>query len=37
MDCMPSCTSPSNPAQYKPMTYLDYMTWYTTIDRPSEA
>jgi len=30
MDCMPSCMSPSNPFQYEPMTYSDYMTWYTT-------
>lgn len=37
MDCMPSCTSPSRPPRYKPMTYLDYMTWYSTADRPGEA
>jgi isopenicillin N synthase-like dioxygenase len=29
MDCMPSCTSPGNPFQYEPMTYVDYMSWYT--------
>ena len=30
MDCMPSCTSAGNPFQYEPMTYADYMAWYTT-------
>jgi isopenicillin N synthase-like dioxygenase len=37
MDCMPSCTSPSNPRRYEPMTYMDYMTWYSTVDRPGGA
>jgi isopenicillin N synthase-like dioxygenase len=31
MDCMPSCTSPSNPPRYEPMTYADYMSWYSTV------
>ena len=30
MDCLPSCRSESNPFQYEPMTYADYMAWYTT-------
>ncbi|MBS0518419.1 MAG: isopenicillin N synthase family oxygenase [Proteobacteria bacterium] len=37
MDCMPSCTSSSKPPRYKPMTYVDYMAWYSTVDRPGEA
>jgi isopenicillin N synthase-like dioxygenase len=32
MDCLPSCTSPDNPFQYEPMTYNDYMSWYTSDD-----
>lgn len=30
MDCLPSCMSVDNPFQYEPMTYADYMAWYTT-------
>ncbi|CAN5922552.1 2-oxoglutarate and iron-dependent oxygenase domain-containing protein [soil metagenome] len=30
MDCLPSCRSAENPFQYEPMTYADYMAWYTT-------
>ena len=30
MDCIPTCTSPGNPFKYEPMTYAEYMSWYTT-------
>jgi isopenicillin N synthase-like dioxygenase len=30
MDCLPSCMSADNPFRYEPMTYADYMSWYTT-------
>ena len=26
--CLPTCQSPDNPAQYPPITYGDYMTWW---------
>ena len=35
MDCLPSCTSPDNPFQYEPMTYADYMGWYTSATTPA--
>ncbi len=30
MECLPSCASAENPPQYEPMTYAEYMAWYTT-------
>ena len=30
MDCLPTCLSEDNPFQYEPITYADYMSWYTT-------
>lgn len=30
MDCLPSCKSDDHPFQYEPITYADYMSWYTT-------
>ncbi|MFZ5782680.1 MAG: isopenicillin N synthase family dioxygenase [Pseudomonadota bacterium] len=30
MACLPSCTSADNPPRYEPMTYAEYMAWYTT-------
>lgn len=30
MDCLPTCKSDDNPFQYEPMTYAEYMAWYTT-------
>lgn len=30
MDCIPTCKSSDNPFRYEPMTYADYMSWYTT-------
>jgi len=32
MDCMPTCKSDDNPFRYEPMTYKDYMSWYTGDD-----
>ncbi len=37
MDCIPTCTSPDNPPRYEPMTYAEYMSWYTTVDAPRPA
>ena len=29
MECLPTCHSEDNPPKYEPMTYLEYMTWYS--------
>ncbi len=29
MACLPSCTGPDNPPKYEPITYMDYMLWFT--------
>ena len=29
MECLPSCTGPDNPPKYEPITYMDYMLWFT--------
>ncbi len=28
IECLPTCQGPDNPAQYPPITYGDYMTWW---------
>ncbi|WP_422001614.1 isopenicillin N synthase family dioxygenase [Reyranella sp.] len=30
MDCIPTCMSADKPFEYEPITYGDYMSWYTT-------
>ena len=29
MACLPSCTDADNPPRYPPVTYIDYMLWFT--------
>lgn len=29
MACIPTCMGPDNPPKYEPITYLDYMLWFT--------
>lgn len=29
MACIPTCQSPGNPARYEPITYTDYMKWFS--------
>jgi isopenicillin N synthase-like dioxygenase len=29
MACLPTCQDADNPARYEPITYLDYMLWFT--------
>ena len=29
MACLPTCQGPDNPARYAPITYLDYLLWFT--------
>jgi len=29
MVCLPSCCGPGNPPRYEPITYTDYMLWFT--------
>ncbi len=29
MACIPTCTGPDNPPKYEPITYVDYMLWFT--------
>jgi isopenicillin N synthase-like dioxygenase len=29
MRCLPTCQGPDNPPRYAPITYLDYMRWFT--------
>lgn len=32
MACLPTCQGPDNPPRYEPITYLEYMTGYTTAN-----
>jgi isopenicillin N synthase-like dioxygenase len=29
MACLPTCCGPDNPPRYEPITYMDYMLWFT--------
>ena len=29
MECLPTCSAADNPAKYEPITYMDYMLWFT--------
>ena len=29
MACIPTCAGPDNPPMYEPITYMDYMLWFT--------
>ncbi len=29
MECLPTCMSDENPPKYEPITYMDYMLWFT--------
>jgi isopenicillin N synthase-like dioxygenase len=32
MTCLPTCTGPSNPPKYPPITYVEYMTWFRSMN-----
>jgi len=36
MQCLPTCTSPTNPPRYDPITYPDYMVWYRNLNYGSQ-
>ena len=29
MECLPTCQGPDNPPKYEPISYMDYMLWFT--------
>jgi isopenicillin N synthase-like dioxygenase len=37
MTCLPTCTGPSNPPKYEPITYVEYMTWYRSMNYAGAA
>jgi isopenicillin N synthase-like dioxygenase len=32
MACLPTCSAPSNPPKYEPITYVEYMTWFRKMN-----
>lgn len=32
MTCLPTCTGPGNPPKYEPITYVEYMTWFRSMN-----
>ncbi|HJU31194.1 MAG TPA: 2-oxoglutarate and iron-dependent oxygenase domain-containing protein [Hyphomicrobiaceae bacterium] len=32
MECLPTCTGPGNPPKYEPITYVEYMKWFRSMN-----
>lgn len=32
MTCLPTCTGPANPPRYEPITYVEYMRWFRSMN-----
>jgi isopenicillin N synthase-like dioxygenase len=32
MECLPSCAGPGNPPKYDPITYVEYMSWFRSMN-----
>ena len=32
MECLPTCTGPGNPPRYEPTNYIEYMTWFRSMN-----